>query len=183
MLRILILTCLAALLLGCNPASNDFVEDNRTIQEKLDDTKNIAALDIPDDATLAETLLYSLGVDKTTRSMFLIGIDANMTTAIAANPNLNKAELDNYSRLAMIALEEEIPRFISEAAKVYEAKYSDEEMLLIMDFYKTDTGQKFIATQSELMSEMVPIGEDLGLRVSKKIEDILEQEEEQEQEQ
>ena len=177
MLRVLILTCLCGVLIGCNQASNEFAEDNRTIQEKLEDIKNIAALDIPIDATLAETLLYSLGVDKTTRSLFLIGLDSNMATAVAANPSLNKAELDNYSRLAMIALEEEIPRFIRDTAKLYEAKYSDEEMLLILDFIKTDVGQKFINTQAELMSETVPMGEELGLRIAQKTEILMEQEE------
>lgn len=176
MLKLLWTTGLSCIVLaGCNVESSTPEIDTRTMQEKLQEIKDSASLEIPDDASLAETMLYSLGVDKATRAIYVMSVETNAQTALAANPKLDKAELDEYINFSTIALNEELPLFISQAATVYEEFYSEEEIIEILNFYKTETGQKFINTQTQLMSDMLPLGEDLGQRINVRTTELLNQ--------
>ena len=162
---------------ACAPATQRAPDTaNQSYDELIDDLGNIevstaAFEDLPGN-TQAEKLLYQAGTVAQMKVAMLVMFDTQARTLRMAGNTQAADELDKSRSLMMQAVDVELESMIVDAGLLYEKYLEPEEIDRLIVLHSDPAMQKLIHNQPQMSQEMLPIGEEFGLRVGARYEKL-----------
>jgi hypothetical protein len=162
---------------GCSPKTQAPVADDlsyETLSTEIGEIEvNIAAVaDLPG-ATQAEKLLYQAGIVSQMQTAMLVMFDTQAKTLRLAGNSEIADELDNSRPLMMEAVNIELDVMIADAGLLYEKYLEPSEIERLIVLHSDPAMQKLIRNQPQMAQGMLPIGEDFGVRVGARYQELL----------
>jgi hypothetical protein len=77
-----------------------------------------------------------------------------------------REQVDELLGRFSLKLESGLPDFVDLVAQAYAGKFTDEELSALLAFYKSPTGQMFIAKQPEMVQAVSDTGQEWGRRMA-----------------
>lgn len=136
------------------------------------DVKYVPFDELPGE-TRAEKLLYQSGIVSQMQAGMLLMFDAQAKTLRAAGNEKAADELDGGRDLLMQAVDLEMSGMIEDAGLLYTQMFEPEEIERLIILHSDPAMQKLILNQPKLTQDMIPIGEQFGLRVGLKYQELL----------
>jgi len=153
---------------ACSKTENKLETDDRPVNEKILEIKN-SEIDTPDNASSAETLLYLMRVDRAMKGMVLITQESILDSPEVLRKGIDLNHVKRGQEIVIEVFDAEMPKLIKDMALLYEDIYSDEELQVMIDFYKTDVGQKFIEKTPDIMAASIPLGQEFQKRLDAQV--------------
>ena len=141
---------------GVAPSDPVETEPVETLQDSLAGvtTAGVQSLDSVKGNTPAEKLIYLLDTPAGAKAGILINLDSQIEGLKAVGQTETAQVLSESKPLFMQAVDENMDEFLSIASKVYESRFTDEELTRLAELNADPVMQKHISQQVDIMSDM-----------------------------
>lgn len=133
---------------------------------------NIASFDELPGETRAEKLLYQAGIVSQMQTAMLVMFDTQEKAIRISGNTVLADELVETRGLLMEAVDTELGSMIKEAGLLYEEFLEPEEIERLIVLHSDPAMQKLILSQPKIAQSMIPIGENFGLRIGAKYDEL-----------
>jgi uncharacterized protein len=112
----------------------------------------------------ARELMAASGAAKNLDSMIPL-LSQQITNMLISQKPQQKAAIEQVMKEGINKMLERKQELIDDVAVIYAARLTSEEMSGLLTFYKSPTGQKFLAVQPDIMKESMAAGQAWGMKI------------------
>jgi uncharacterized protein len=123
----------------------------------------------------ATELLQALGTENQFQAVLPMLFNQMRQVAVAANPAAGK-ELDDIMPRLVEKFSSRKADVVPMLAQVYARRLPIDDMKAMTIFFRSPAGQRFVATQPQLMQEAVVLGQEWGRRLGQDVEREIKEE-------
>lgn len=129
----------------------------------------------PDSLAAAKELVTTAKLDEAMRGIFPV-LMQQLKPAIAQGRPEVERDLDTLMPLFITVMNERMGEFSEMVARLYASNFSGAELRDLIAFYRTPTGQKFVAAQTTLAQQSMTLGQQFAQRLVVDLQERMKQE-------